>query len=498
MSLSKQAKGGTGQMPKSVKVRSTCNACQQAKIRCSHEKPSCRRCQKHNIDCIYSVSRRLGRPAKKKEPRSGLEEQGGSSSPETIDRPDLGKKTRKAPRKKVQKHTSETLVRLRASKTNVKVEDEQYPPISAETKMDECSTLEMDFTSETWLQDLMSCRSTGGPGNSAFQLEEAYGDTIDSEDTFDASSEYMRHPGSLPSHMVGDPYFPVISTGLEMSHGFEPDTKGFQNSEHLVSHELKENESSPWIYESTSLKFEMQPVSDPWNLDRSHQANNSVLDHPTLNYCQLQSPSTSHESETYSPEEPDFFNPLDNNLTFSCNCYKQAMSELIPSGLHAGADGSCSIDSIVACQKDLLLQTECILECKMCSQSEVQANMLMIIIVTIDSLLSTLDVIASTARSGMDEENISADQVHPGGYKSHVDVCPLIIDGLRVPLEERSYFIRQVLQVRLSMLLLTIRRIRVCMQQHLTAVLSRGRLLMIMETDRRLQLIMMKIKMAVG
>jgi hypothetical protein len=36
------------------------------------------------------------------------------------------------------------------------------------------------------------------------------------------------------------------------------------------------------------------------------------------------------------------------------------------------------------------------------------------------------------------------------------------------------------------------------MQQHLTAALSRGRLLMIMETDRRLQLVMMKIKMAVN
>lgn len=54
-------------LPKSVKVRSTCNACQQAKIRCSHEKPACRRCQKHNIDCVYSISRRLGRPAKKKD-----------------------------------------------------------------------------------------------------------------------------------------------------------------------------------------------------------------------------------------------------------------------------------------------------------------------------------------------------------------------------------------------------------------------------------------------
>lgn len=69
MSLAKPCKPCAEPLPKSVKVRSTCNACQQAKIRCSHEKPSCRRCQKHKIDCIYSVSRRLGRPAKKKEHR---------------------------------------------------------------------------------------------------------------------------------------------------------------------------------------------------------------------------------------------------------------------------------------------------------------------------------------------------------------------------------------------------------------------------------------------
>lgn len=73
MSLDKPSRSNSVQhhlLPKSVKVRSTCNACQQAKIRCSHEKPSCRRCQKHNIECIYSMSRRLGRPAKKKDPVS--------------------------------------------------------------------------------------------------------------------------------------------------------------------------------------------------------------------------------------------------------------------------------------------------------------------------------------------------------------------------------------------------------------------------------------------
>lgn len=82
MSLAETSSPCAEQLPKSVKVRSTCNACQQAKIRCSHEKPSCRRCQKHKIDCTYSMSRRLGRPAKKKEHRPNDQERPVSQTTE--------------------------------------------------------------------------------------------------------------------------------------------------------------------------------------------------------------------------------------------------------------------------------------------------------------------------------------------------------------------------------------------------------------------------------
>lgn len=88
-----------GQLPKSVKVRSTCNACQQAKIRCSHEKPSCRRCQKHKIECIYSVSRRLGRPAKKDQ-NVASETQSQSPVVEITDPLECEKKPRNAAKKK--------------------------------------------------------------------------------------------------------------------------------------------------------------------------------------------------------------------------------------------------------------------------------------------------------------------------------------------------------------------------------------------------------------
>lgn len=107
MGIYKPSKTSTGQLPKSVKVRSTCNACQQAKIRCSHEKPSCRRCQKHKIECIYSISRRLGRPAKKKEHQAmgtdstfALSDEVNINSAQTMIEQNSEKKVRKPGKKK--------------------------------------------------------------------------------------------------------------------------------------------------------------------------------------------------------------------------------------------------------------------------------------------------------------------------------------------------------------------------------------------------------------
>lgn len=113
MSLAKHSKPCTEQLPKSVKVRSTCNACQQAKIRCSHEKPSCRRCQKHKIDCIYSVSRRLGRPAKKREQRSSEQDRGISTEDEGEE---CAQKLKKPTRKKSRGANFATKQRPRANR----------------------------------------------------------------------------------------------------------------------------------------------------------------------------------------------------------------------------------------------------------------------------------------------------------------------------------------------------------------------------------------------
>lgn len=52
------------------KLRTSCDGCQEAKLGCSQEKPTCRRCLRHGTTCVYSPFRRIGRPRKSTNPRS--------------------------------------------------------------------------------------------------------------------------------------------------------------------------------------------------------------------------------------------------------------------------------------------------------------------------------------------------------------------------------------------------------------------------------------------
>lgn len=50
------------------KYRTSCDSCQATKVKCGQEKPSCRRCTVQELVCVYSLSRRMGRPRAKRNP----------------------------------------------------------------------------------------------------------------------------------------------------------------------------------------------------------------------------------------------------------------------------------------------------------------------------------------------------------------------------------------------------------------------------------------------
>lgn len=64
MGSSNAAKGNRG-VSKPVRYRLSCDGCYDAKVKCSQEKPCCKRCEAHEQECVYGISRRNGRHATK-------------------------------------------------------------------------------------------------------------------------------------------------------------------------------------------------------------------------------------------------------------------------------------------------------------------------------------------------------------------------------------------------------------------------------------------------
>ncbi|KAI9935053.1 hypothetical protein MW887_000674 [Aspergillus wentii] len=228
----------------------------------------------------------------------------------------------------------------------------------------------------------------------------------------------------------------------------------------------------------------------------------------TMNNFQPPLHMMEHRYDLPSPIE---FNSFDTDSYCSCQCHEQATRELLRVNLCAARTTPPSpIDTVLTCQRGLQQLAETILHCTTCSRTRM--NLLMVVIVCIDGLLTTLEA-TTTAKSAFldgvadDKECIAANpEMSPAilgkkykdgsvTFKEQIEACPLLVGNFRVPTEEKYTFIKQVLQTRLSGLLATIRRIRGCTQGILASSASKGRLIMMMETDRRLQMIMMKIKM---
>lgn len=57
---------------KPPRIRLSCDSCQRSKVRCSQDRPVCTRCQKHGYNCVYSPSRRAGRPRLRRPGESSL------------------------------------------------------------------------------------------------------------------------------------------------------------------------------------------------------------------------------------------------------------------------------------------------------------------------------------------------------------------------------------------------------------------------------------------
>lgn len=75
---------------KTTKHRESCDSCNEAKVRCSQARPTCARCIKNNVACVYGISQRAGKEsasaddARRRNTNNGIPTPDPSSAASTI------------------------------------------------------------------------------------------------------------------------------------------------------------------------------------------------------------------------------------------------------------------------------------------------------------------------------------------------------------------------------------------------------------------------------
>ncbi|KAL4757359.1 Zn(II)2Cys6 transcription factor domain-containing protein [Aspergillus foveolatus] len=484
-------------LPKSVKIRQTCNACQQAKIRCDHERPSCKRCQKHNIDCIYSISRRLGRPAKKRDPH--LDSTGQNDGP-------LSKKARGPKKKKVKE---EPMADFNANDLSLDSDDKplfdtptfeqsQIDDMSVESASLQTPTLmeivtaapfsnNLDTVSDSWFHEFMSITD---PNQSCGFIDPFENDgKVDSRTPMDLDSVPVPSEGFSDSTSEGlDPpssssYYPGVNHSLT-------------NGDQLSSGALGLLQGSPTYPDHT--KQDVYSWSQPLPPLGGDFAEPSGF-FPQVN---------TKRPQDYGFPEKDFkasFNSFPS--IFPCQNHEQAVWDLARINAYAIQSGpSIAIDSILTRQRVLQQLIDTILQCRGCSR--ITVNFLISVILGIDGLITALDSITSAENDVVErlfpeyfgplaqeyraDSGLAAQSRRFKGESAHLrsqlDACPLIIGRFCVPSEEKFAFVKRVLKRRLEGLHRTVRQILAYTHEFLAP--SRGKVLLMKETYQRLRLIM--------
>ncbi|KAL4938119.1 hypothetical protein BDV06DRAFT_226305 [Aspergillus oleicola] len=502
MNPTRESEFSPDKLPKSVKVRSTCNACQQAKIRCGHEKPSCKRCQKHNIECIYSISRRLGRPAKKRDPNLDSNADGP-----------LSKKIRGQKKKKVKEEPTpdfgakdlsadgddkpllDALALGQGTLDNISIDD---AGMQTPTFMDIVSAApfsmpdNLDMSSDSWLHEFIPNPFTDppqgcgfpGPFDGDLKVDETTTPSMDldslpiqSEAFSDSTSEGIDPPSSSSFYAAVNSCMPP--TGSVASHGCLPSNSVYPE------HPKEELFSWPQNMPSLGGNFGESSLFPQLNLSK--------------------------RAHDYSFSEEDFKTNI-NRLSRPCQNHNQAVGDLIHASFCATGP-TVTIDSILTCQRVLQQLTETILQCRGCA--EIRANHLIMVMLSFESLITALDKITSAENDvvgrlfpeyfGPLAREYRADSGLPSHarrfksgnvqLKKQLDACPLVIGGFCVPSEEKYVFVKGVLQRRLTGLQRTVQRIQVYSQELLAPSTSQVKALLMEEIYEKVQSVTVKLKM---
>ncbi|KAL6713774.1 hypothetical protein ACLMJK_008266 [Lecanora helva] len=395
------------------KLRTSCDGCQTAKLGCSQEKPTCRRCLRHGIQCVYSPFRRIGRPRKSITTRSN---------------------------------------NSNASKKSQSKED--HVEARAEFKSEDLPDLETDNSPiSTFFESLPAPPSSPvslGAGQDAWYPWTPDGDSLYnglymnsdspvSTDLFPSSTDYLDMGTSFDSH-----HNMLMSSRDEMMLDFGP---AMQPTPPLSAtpEMMQFAEPIPELPESKGLNIffdqNVQP-SPPSSVSSSIPSFNQGTMHPSL--TQLNAPR-SHPSILYSGQQlssippktqilgptPELTPPLSANSSPapSSSCSQRCSSLLIQhfaSLENLLEDPNRSLDSVLEREQDAVSQCAKLVNCSACINSK-RCSLLFAMV--IEQIMRLLETIPSTGSS---------------------NACSLTLGHFEADGETKNTFLNRYLSTRLS------------------------------------------------
>ena len=426
------------------KLRNSCDACQEAKLGCSQEKPSCRRCSRYGHQCVYSPFRRIGRP-----PRS-FNAQGQDE-------------TASKPRSKAQNRDGNNSSNSRVPTTqSPSTHDSSSSAVANAVVSTARSPISIDH-SENSLTSLFSLSADPFPELNSH---------------FDSSSSALD---GLDSFLSGQDF-----TDAEPHFGDE---------HNLQMTALLSNADSA-VLDPQQLMNSLSAPSSSTNILSSGKANNSFSEHAFPSNPQLASARISHQpqgwdepgapptpgmtSGTSHPDPMDFEIDSDHAWSFGCaetrpnahseqtgataidassastprpmqtsstqgscrtNCYPSLVHQLSLLNSQISEGFKPGLDVILQVERDTRSLRDKILGCKTCFHNR---SIFLLISMVIEQVMRLLETIAP------DENELSSPQSLNNGVSSSPSVyqCDLIVGEYRVHDYTRASFVKRHLLFR--------------------------------------------------
>ncbi|KAJ5766013.1 uncharacterized protein N7511_003629 [Penicillium nucicola] len=438
----------------SRKMRETCNACQAAKIGCGHQRPTCARCEKQGLACIYSMSLPLGRPAKNKtkrsRPVSGEQIRGlhSGSANRAIRQGNYKKDSRKERKQSPMVSKEEALSHKSDSSPDEVTSEVGYSQLAGCTEISAVGFFETGDPIGDWILE-QECAIAGGAG--PIDHSEFFNNfTLENSSKTDSP---MFHAGFKPPCMPWTQFstqnqvlpaigpmadasltIQIMDGGLNFANVIQTDSYFpgvFCNRGSFVAHEQEAS----------------YPIQDPWRVPGMPPSN--IFSGPM---------DTDSIDQSLLSEESDFDSLSEGTSSLRCDCHELASSEVVR------AVESMSTRRMLFHLGRVQQQAERILKCPFCSVSKSRANVFILIVMAIDTVLPILEMTARSASIG-----VGAEIRAPRG-----EVVDL--SQSRACLSNLSSVVRQICKVLLS------------------ASPSDGQLALADETDRRLRLIIQSIE----